>query len=426
MSTTTYYNQNGNTDNGAGGDALSYNGAPPVLPTPPPAYTPPAAPVVNPYAQYAYGRAPDSPLNKYNTQTGALNPNYQGDGGGSSGGSTGGAGTGGNTGAPADSAAGIMGGYQLTLTPDQIAQQKAQADWLVLNGGDANQTIDPNAIYQQKLKESQAQIDAVNAMYADQLTRARAQGTGRIATNSYGQAAAGLAGSGAGQAQTNVIQDANTAEQAAIDNERQAAVQAILTGVRNSAATDLATKTAAKKAGADALLQYYKDKPAQKTAALQPVIATLISKGIDPSTLSASDLASITDGLGVSKDDVISAYTDAKTAKATSDAAAAKSAADLASTTASTEQTQKETELLGKMTDYQKAQLAQDESQFGRTQALAKWTTIFNNENKTVTNPQVQQYINTQMATPEFKAMTDSQKSDFILANGGTPSDYGY
>lgn len=38
----------------------------------------------------------------------------------------------------------------------------------------------------------------------------------------------------------------------------------------------------------------------------------------------------------------------------------------------------------------------------------------------------IKTYVNQQMATPAFKKMTDEQKSDFIRANGGTPSDFDF
>lgn len=42
-----------------------------------------------------------------------------------------------------------------------------------------------------------------------------------------------------------------------------------------------------------------------------------------------------------------------------------------------------------------------------------------------VTGEEIKQYINKQMATPEFKKFSDADKKDFILLNGGTPSDFG-
>ena len=45
---------------------------------------------------------------------------------------------------------------------------------------DADKTIDPNAAYNEQLAQRQAQIDATNALYRDQLNQARIQGQGRL------------------------------------------------------------------------------------------------------------------------------------------------------------------------------------------------------------------------------------------------------
>ncbi len=330
---------------------------------------------------------------------------------------------------PSDSAAGIAAGtgtptpsYQFTLSPEDQAAKDAAASYLKTYSTDANQVIDPAAEYQNTLARYQASIDATNKVYADKLNQSRIQGQGRIESRQFSQGRSGQIGSGTGEAGVNAVQDANTQANNAILDEQNAAVQTILGKVNETALQTVKDKTAAKKAGADALLTFYDNKPTRDAANLKPVIATLVSKGIDPSTLTPADFATITNGLGVSKEAVLGAYKDAVATKATADAATKKAQAELDQTIAQTAKTKKDTELLGQMTPAQKADLAEKVREFGLTYALDKWKA----ENPTLTNPQVNQFINTQMATPEFKAMNPQQKSDFILANGGTPSDFGY
>lgn len=267
-----------------------------------------------------------------------------------------------NTGAPIPPAPGsvnsIQPGYNLTLTPEQLAAKNAGITYLTNNTNDANQNIDPAAIYQNNLAQFQSSIDATNKIYSDKLNAARIEGQGRIESRQFSQGRSGQIGSGTGEAGVNAVQDANTTVENSIRDEQNNAIQGILGQVRTASTAELAAKTAAKKAGADALLTFYDNQPARKAAALAPVISTLVGKGIDPSKMTPEDLASITNGLGVSKEDVISAYNTSTLAAAAVKTKAAKDAADLANTEATTKKTNFDITNWGKMTDEQKAQNA--------------------------------------------------------------------
>lgn len=45
---------------------------------------------------------------------------------------------------------------------------------------------------------------------------------------------------------------------------------------------------------------------------------------------------------------------------------------------------------------------------------------------KTIPSSELKVYINQQIATPEFKKLTDEQKADYIRSQGGTPYDFGF
>lgn len=278
---------------------------------------------------------------------------------------------------PIDSAAGIASNttptYSYTLSPEDKASQEAAANYLATYGSDATQTIDPAAEYSKNLSMYQGQIDATNKIYADKLNTARIQGQGRMGSTTALEASRGLGGSNVANAMDNTQQDANNAEQNAIQNEQNAAIQAILGKVSESSLASIKEKTAAKKAGAEALLTYYDNKPTRDATALKPIIADLIKKGIDPATLSPADLLSITNGLGVSKESVLGAYNDALTTKKTSEATAAKAKAELDQTVSQTAKTTADTAMIGKMTPSEKANLAEKVREFGMTYALDKW-----------------------------------------------------
>jgi hypothetical protein len=58
-----------------------------------------------------------------------------------------------------------------------------------------DQTIDPNAIYAEKTKQYQGQLDALNGVYNDQINQARIRGQGRLGSQTAMQARGGLLGS---------------------------------------------------------------------------------------------------------------------------------------------------------------------------------------------------------------------------------------
>lgn len=254
--------------------------------------------------------------------------------------------------APSDSAAGIANSFNYTGNPDA---DSALNDYLSGIRSDANQKVDPNSIYNSNLAMFQGQIDALNKVYNDQLNRARIEGAGRIESRKFSQGRSGQIGSGTGEAGVNAVQDANNDVYRAIDDERNAAIAGIMGQVRKGSADEFAAKTAAKRAGADALLTFYDNAGARKSAKLNPIIASLVNSGIDPTTLDSDSLNSILSGVGVTKDELVAAY---QGAKSTSDAAKSKADLERQKTEADIAKTTAETGQIGKITPYQSAQIA--------------------------------------------------------------------
>lgn len=212
--------------------------------------------------------------------------------------------------------------FSLTRTADDLAADQARARVLAVNQADADMSVNPEQEYRQKLKMYQAQIDATNAVYNDQLNASRVAGQGRLGSSRAMQGRSGVLGSDFGAAQTDTITAANQEADQAIQDERSTAIATILGLARKDALDAVTAKTAAKKAGADALLKYYsEDVPAQRTGRISKVAKALFDKKLDPSTLNPTELKQLTADWNVSADDISSAYNDLKT---TSDAAAAK------------------------------------------------------------------------------------------------------
>lgn len=293
---------------------------------------------------------------------------------------------------------------------------------------------DPAAIYATQLKQVQDQIDQTNNVYNDMLAKSRADyavtGKARLDSARLNEIANGQVGSGTAQGLTDNVTSANISESAAADavinDKRATALAAINNIARTSAATELAYQRDQKSKNADAILNEINTRPQRKAAALSPVILDMLSKGVDPSKMTSQDLQTLATSFGklnVAPEDIISEYKQQVSTQATAQATKDQATANLGKTKAETDKLNNE--------------IAQ-----GKWITIGDGSKIYNPTTKeTIDNPKtfaptdtekapttaaVKIYINQQMATPEFKSMDDTQKADFILANGGTPSDFGY
>ncbi len=340
----------------------------------------------------------------------------------------------------------------------------------------ATEEIDPNAIYQRTLSQYQSQIDAINNIYNDQLNNSRIKNAptykARADQNRIGQVQGGLVSSPMGGAQTDQVNNVNAQEQAAAEaiiNDRRAQELAAVHGqIRQSQEAALKAKYEAQRQGSDAVLAEINQRPAKKQANLSNAVKALLAGGHDPSKMSAEELNSFTTGLGVTKQELQAEY-NSQQAEATSAKTKADQDAMKALPSAAQEyEYAKKNGYKGSFTQYQNEDANRKARATGNTTTAPKVYTIkagdtfFNLANsmglnldyllaanpaanpnnlkpgqvinlptsntptKTPTGAEVTQFINQQMATPEFKNMSSAQKKDFILANGGTPSDYGY
>lgn len=264
------------------------------------------------------------------------------------------------------SAGALPGSNMYTATTDPYEAERARLMGIV---GDTSQETDPNTIYQNKLREYQSQIDAINNIYNDQLTNSRIVNAptykARLDQNRIGQVMGGLVASPMGAAQTTSIESANNQEQAAAEaliQEKRAQELASIHGqIRSDSSAILAANKLAKTKGAEAMLEFYNvTKPAMKAKQVSTAVRSLISKGIDISTLTPEELNSYTSALGVTKDELMSAYAGEKSSFDSAQLDTKKAEADIAKTTAETNKTNVDAANWGKMTDYQKAQIAID------------------------------------------------------------------
>lgn len=154
-----------------------------------------------------------------------------------------------------------------------------------------NAPIDENAIRKQKESEFQAQIDAINAVYADKLRQERTTGQGRLGSSRAIQARSGLIGSDFGTAQTEGVQQLNKQQEASIESERLALVNQILAQAQSSAAAEIAAKRAAREAGGKEYLNYLAGQQTRKQENTSKAAQLLLLNNKTPEDISDAELA---------------------------------------------------------------------------------------------------------------------------------------
>lgn len=190
---------------------------------------------------------------------------------------------------------------------------------------DAMQTIDEEAIKQQKLQQVQANIDALRQVYAQKLRETQRQGQNRLGQSSAIQARSGMLGSDFGAAQTSEIGQFNADIENSVRMEEQAAIEALKAQAEDRASQVIREKRAAKEAGAEKYIEYLKTATQRKEEGKRNLVQDLILKGIDPRRLDSGSLQSILNGYGITQDALFSLF---DTEKIKSDQASAQAQAE--------------------------------------------------------------------------------------------------
>lgn len=241
---------------------------------------------------------------------------------------TGGTSTTGTTWAVAGSAGSIVG----EADDPYFAQY---GEWLL---NDANMVINEDEIKANKLKEYQAQLDALQTVQNDELNKYRIQAQQRSWQASIIQGARWLAGSNVGTAMDNTVTQSNNEIEAALLAQQALARQAIYGEVRKGAQDEINAKLEAKKAGWQAYLTYIKWETERKSARSKEIARRLIASKADPSQLTDADWKDL-EAKGYSKQDILMEYQDMKAAQ---DSAAAAAEAAATTTNLNNQKTQAE------------------------------------------------------------------------------------
>lgn len=188
-------------------------------------------------------------------------------------------------------------------SPEDIASQTEYEKMLAEQKASANQVIDPNKIYQDMLLQRQARIDAINNVYADRLTQARIQGQGRIESRQFAQGRAGQIGSGTGEAGIASVQEANTAQQQAIQNEQALAIQEVYGKIDAAAKEEAKAKTEARTQSAEKYMETLRQQPEKRRKVLSSSIADLVARGVDITHMTPEEIDSYVKGLKSTKEE---------------------------------------------------------------------------------------------------------------------------
>lgn len=323
-----------------------------------------------------------------------------------------------------------------TQAPEDVASQTEYNRMLAEQRASANQVVDPNQIYQEMLRQRQAQIDAINNVYADRLTQARIQGQGRIESRQFAQGRAGQIGSGTGEAGINAVQQSNVEQQQAIQNEQALAIQEVYGKIDAAAKEEAKAKTAARTQSAEKYMETLRQQPEKRKKLLASSIAELVARGVDVNEMTPEEIDSYIEGLKSTPEEFEAEFNKQRTAENERlqklDAEARKASLAEAKDMATITKTLQDIENWGKATEYQKAQLKQQGIKNARDYEIAKEKLGTGDE--ALTGPALSQKIYKTMADPSWNTPKEGQtkkelklaQKQYIMLLGGNPADYGY
>lgn len=179
----------------------------------------------------------------------------------------------------------------------------------------ANQTEKtPEQIFEEKRKLYQAEIDAVDRIYADKIKQARIEGQGRLGSSTAVQARSGLLGSDFGQAQTEKVMQGNRDIEDAYLNEKAVQINTILGKARQEALDEAKAKTEAKQAGIKSFVEYLTAQDTRKSQRLTNLAKSMIAQGLDITKLTPQELSQLQTSYGATKDEILSTFNTEKLA----------------------------------------------------------------------------------------------------------------
>lgn len=172
--------------------------------------------------------------------------------------------------------------------------------------------VDEAAIRQKTMAQFQAEIDALNTIYAQKKQEEYVAGQSRLGSASAIQARSGLLGSDFGAAQTEKTTQYNRDIQSSIDAEKAYKIQEVLGRVNTEAKQEIEAKKAARLQGATAYIEYLKSANERKDALVSSTLDNVIYSGLEPDDALFKELAT---KLGVSVETLKAQYNKSKASR---------------------------------------------------------------------------------------------------------------
>jgi len=169
---------------------------------------------------------------------------------------------------------------------------------------DQTAPIDEAQIKADAIKQMQAQIDATNKLYAEELRRAQEQGRGRLGTTTAIGARRGLIGSDFGESQIRETEDLNTRVEQSIEQERLARISALMNQAKTDASKEISDRRAAMLSGFESRKDFFAGQEERKASRAQKAVAALISQGVAPDEIDSADLERYAKSYGISTSDL--------------------------------------------------------------------------------------------------------------------------
>lgn len=174
--------------------------------------------------------------------------------------------------------------------------------------------VDENKIRSDTQARFQAEIDALNRIYAEKKAQERIAGQGRLGQATAVNARRGLIGSDFGTANIGAVETQNRQVQDAIDSELGLKLSGIYSKISQDAKSEAEAKIAARQQGAQQYIEFLKGASQRKEDRVNGTIANILGNNVEPDESMFSSIAS---QLGTSVEDIKARYNAAKAKTAT-------------------------------------------------------------------------------------------------------------
>lgn len=172
----------------------------------------------------------------------------------------------------------------------------------------AGDVPDADKVYQDKLKQYQGEINAVNRIYGEKLVESQTNGQNNLGSGRAIQARSGTLGSDFATSQNADITAKNTVADDLVRNEQYAKVQSILGLAKKDAADEVAARKTAQQQSTQDYITYLSQRTERQKANATKVAKALIDNEVDTTLVDPAHLAEIAKQYGIQASDIVSEY----------------------------------------------------------------------------------------------------------------------